>query len=177
MDEQVMEQMRQLLFDAIQSQLRIPYRSRAYNGAQKRGVSPRIASGDMLRSLRVYWETDFEQGDPLLVVSFDTDPDFLPELIDQGRKPSTKYPPLEAIKKWVRIKPIYFRDQKGRFTRGTINQRAFLIARSIKEKGYRGINFLSKAEDQVINQLTELGEEAAAEYFQNLIEEGLIIQR
>ena len=88
---------------------------------------------------------------------------------------SISYPPLEAIKKWIRVKPIFFRDEKGRFTRGSLNSKAFLIARSIKEKGYKGINFLTKAENEVINQLVELGEEASAVYFQALLDEGLVI--
>lgn len=174
MNPEQMEQMRKLLYDAIVKQLNTPYRSKAYDGTPKRGVSPRKASGSLLKGLEVEWAVDFEQGDPLLVVSFDTQPDFLAEIIDQGRKPSFSYPPLSAIKKWIRIKPIYFRDERGRFKKGTIDQKAFLIARSIKEKGFAGINFLTKAENEVIDKLVELGEEASAEYFENLIDEGLV---
>lgn len=171
-----MEQMRVLLYNALRKQLLTPYRSKAYNGELKRGTSPRKATGKLLNSLSVEWETDFEQGDPLLVVSFDTDPEFLPEMIDQGRKPSLRYPPLNEIEKWIRVKPIRFRDDRGRFVKQpSIKSMRFLIARSIKEKGYAGINFLTKAEDEVINKLEELGEQAAQQYFQNLIEEGLII--
>jgi hypothetical protein len=174
MEPEQMEQMRKLLYNAIVKQLNTPYQSKGYFGEAKKGKSPRKASGSLLRGLSVDWAVDFEQGDPLLVVSFDTEPDFLAQMIDQGRKPSLKYPPLDAIKKWIKIKPIYFRDEKGRFKKGTLNSRAFLIARSIKEKGFAGINFLTKAEQQVINELTELGEQAAAEYFENLIDEGLV---
>lgn len=175
MNPEQMEQMRVLLYNAIKKQLNTPYRSQGYYGGFKRGNSPRKATGKLVNSLEVEWAVDFEQGDPLLVVTFDTVPEFLPQIIDQGRKPSLSYPPLEAIKRWIKVKPIFFRDEKGRFKRGTIDQKAFLIARSIKEKGYKGINFLTKAENEVINQLTELGEEAAAEYFTNLIDEGLVI--
>jgi hypothetical protein len=174
MNPEQMEQMRKLLYDAIVKQLNTPYQSKGYFGETKRGNSPRKASGSLLKGLSVDWAVDFEQGDPLLVVSFDTEPDFLAQIIDQGRKPSFSYPPLDAIKKWIRVKPVYFRDERGRFKKASLESKAFLIARSIKEKGFAGINFLTKAEQQVINQLTELGEQAAAEYFENLIDEGLV---
>lgn len=174
MNPQQMEQMRKLMYDAIVKQLNTPYPSKAYDGSPKKGVSPRKASGSLLKGLSVDWAVDFEQEDPLLVVSFDTEPDFLAQIIDQGRKPSISYPPLDAIKKWIRVKPIYWRDEKGRFKKASLESKAFLIARSIKERGFAGINFLTKAENEVINQLTELGELAAAEYFENLIDEGLV---
>lgn len=163
-----------LLYDAIQDQLRIPYRSEGYYGGFKRGNSPRIASKQMINSLKVEVVTDFEEGNPLIVATFDTNPEFLPEIIDQGRKPSTRYPPLEAIKRWIKIKPVYWRNERGRFTRASENTKAFLIARSIKEKGYKGIDFMQKAENQVIDQLILQGEEAAAAYFQFLIDQQLV---
>jgi hypothetical protein len=175
MDENAMEQMRVLLYEAILEQLNTPYRSQGYFGGFKKGNSPRKASGSLIRGLRVNWVVDFEQGDPMLEVSFEgVTPDFLPDIIDQGRRPSLSYPPLEAIKKWIRIKPVYWRDERGRFKATTPDTKAFLIARSIKEKGFKGINFLTKAENKVVNQLTELGEEAAAQYFQGLINDGLV---
>lgn len=175
MNPEQMEQMRVLLYEAIRKQLLTPYRSQGYYGGFKRGNSPRKASGSLLRDLTVEWVVDIEQGDPMLAVTFPTvQPSFLPDMIDEGRKPSISYPPLEAIKRWIKIKPVYWRDEKGRFKAQSLDSKAFLIARSIKEKGYKGINFLTKAEDQVINQLTELGEEAMAVYFQNLIDDGLV---
>lgn len=178
MNPEQMEQMRVLLYEAVRQQLLTPYQSQGYYGGFKRGNSPRKATGSLLRALNVEWEVDIEQGDPLLVVSFDgTNPEFLPEIIDQGRKPSLSYPPLDDIQNWIRVKPVYFRDERGKFTRGTLKQRTFLIARSIKEKGFKGINFMTKAEQQVQNQLEELAEQAMANYFQNLVDEGLVILR
>lgn len=176
MDEQLqyLEKIADLLYDAIQDQLRISYRSEGYYGGFKRGNSPRIASKQMINSLSVEVVEDFESGQPVIVASFDTDPEFLPEIIDQGRKPSLRYPPLEKIKEWIRVKPIYWRNERGRFTRASENTKAFLIARSIKEKGYKGINFFQKAENQVIDQLILTGEEAAAAYFQYLIDAQLV---
>lgn len=177
MGEAEMEQMRVLLYNAIRQQLQTPYQPQGYYGAPKIGFNRRgsVATGALLRDLTVEWVTEPEQGEFMLQVSFpNVEPDFLPQIIDEGRKPSFKYPPLASIEAWVRVKPVMFRDQGGRFTKGTVKQRAFLIARSIKEKGFKGRNFLTKAEDQVINQLTELGEQAMANYFQGLIDNGLV---
>lgn len=177
MGEEQFEQMRELLYNAIKQQLLTPYQPQGYYGEVKKGFNRKgsFATGALLRDLTVEWEMEPEQNQMMLVVSFPTiEPDFLPEIIDQGRKPSFKYPPLSEIEKWVKVKPVFFRDQSGRFTRGSLKQRTFLVARSIKEKGFKGRNFLTKAEDEVVNQLTELGEEAMANYFQGLINEGLI---
>ena len=177
MGEAEMEEMRVLLYNAIRQQLQTPYQPQGYYGGAKLGYNRRgsVATGALLRDLTVEWVTEPEQGEFMLQVSFPTvEPDFLPQIIDEGRKPSFKYPPLAAIEAWVRVKPIMFRDKSGKFSKGTVKQRAFLIARSIKEKGFKGRNFLTKAEDQVITQLTDLGEEAMANYFQGLIENGLV---
>jgi len=174
MNEETMNKIANLLKEAIITELNTPYPSRAYDGTLKRGVSPRKATGSLVNSLKVEWQRDFEQGDPLLVVSFDTNPSYLAQIIDQGRKPSFRFPPLKDIEKWVRIKPIIFRDAQGRFSKGTIKQRTFLVARSIKEKGFAGIQFLTKAENRVIEKLQDLGEQAALEFFEGLLDEGLV---
>ena len=167
-------QIADLLYDAIYNQLNVRYRSEGFFGGFKRGNSPRIASKQMINSLKVEVVTDFSEGEPLIVASFNTDPEFLPEIIDQGRRPSINYPPLDAIKRWIKVKPIYWRNERGRFTRASENTKAFLIARSIKEKGYKGINFFEKAQAQVIDELVLKGEEAAAAYFQFLIDQQLV---
>lgn len=175
MEEQYLQEIADLLYNAIYDQLNVKYRSEGYYGGFKRGNSPRIASKQMINSLSVEVIRDFDEGDPLIAVFFDTDPDFLPTIINDGRKPSFKYPPLEAIKRWMKVKPIYWRNERGRFTRQSEDTKAFLIARSIREKGYKGINFLQKAESQVMDELILTGQEAAALYFEDLIVKKLVI--
>lgn len=170
---QYQNQIAQLLKQAIIDELSKSYPSQGYNGEYKRGKGPKKATGELINSVEVTWETDIEQGQPLLVVTME---DYY-YWIDQGRKPSLKYPPLDSIQKWVRAKPIIFRDVRGRFSQGSLKTRTFLIARSIKEKGFKGINFLTNAENAVINQLVEQGELLCAAYFEGLIEEGLVTAR
>lgn len=177
MEEQLkyLEKIADLLYDAIYAQLNVKYRSQGYNGEYKRGFSPRIASRQMIDSLKVDVVQDFRNGNPLVAVTFDTNPWFLPEMIDEGRKPGpVGYQGIENIKKWIKIKPIYWRNERGRFTRASENSKAFLIARSIREKGYRGINFFEKAQNEVLDELVLLGEESAAGYFQFLIDQQLV---
>lgn len=162
-----MKLIRELFEDAIITELNTPYLSRTYDGIPKRGISPRRASGSLIKSLKVEWTKDFESGDPLLIASFDTEFEDLYEVIDQGRRPSLKYPPLKAIENWIKIKPI-------RFQNITLKSITFLIARSIKEKGFGGINFVIKAEDKVLKDLETLAEDAALDYISNVIDEGLI---
>lgn len=171
-----MELIRTLMYDAIVQQLNVPYPARGYNGQAKQGVSPRKASGNLIDSLEVKWVDDFSSDpnapEPLLVAEMDEYYYF----VDQGRKPSLKYPPLASIERWTKIKPLpRFRDKRGRFI--TNKTRTFLAARSIKEKGYKGINFLTKAENQVIRQLVDAGELLAAAFFEEAINKGLITAR
>lgn len=60
--------------------------------------------------------------------------------VEDGRK-SGKYPPLEAIKQWINIKPILPRPlANGKLP--TTNQLAFLIGRKIATKGIPAKNYL-----------------------------------
>jgi len=176
MEEQYLQEIADLLYDAIYDQLNVKYRSEGYYGGFKRGNSPRIASKQMINSLSVEVIKGFEDGDPIIAVFFDTDPDFLPRIINDGRKPGpVGYLGLENIKRWMKAKPIYWRNERGRFTRQSEDSKAFLIARSIREKGYKGIKFLEKAENQVMDELILTGQEAAAQYFEDLIVKKLVI--
>ena len=54
--------------------------------------------------------------------------------VESGRK-SGKFPPISAIREWVKVKPVIPRPYNGKLP--TENQLAFLIARSISKKGIR----------------------------------------
>lgn len=54
--------------------------------------------------------------------------------VENGRK-SGKFPPISAIREWVKVKPVIPRPYNGKLP--TENQLAFLIARSIYKNGIR----------------------------------------
>lgn len=62
-----------------------------------------------------------------------------------------KQPPLRAILPWISIKGIKGRDKKGRFI--TKKSLAFLIARSIKQKGIERTRFITKPYEDMIGDL------------------------
>jgi hypothetical protein len=63
--------------------------------------------------------------------------------IEEGRGPG-KFPPLDKIEEWIRIKPISpYPDAKGKVPSN--KQLAFLIGRKIAEEGTEGKHLLDKA--------------------------------
>ena len=72
------------------------------------------------------------------------------------------FPPLNAIKQWIRIKPVIPRpDALGRTP--SENQLAFLIGRKISEVGTEGRHDLGNAVEEVNRQWLDRIEEACAE--------------
>ena len=67
-------------------------------------------------------------------------------VVDKGRKPG-KMPPTDAIKKWIRQKPLRLRDLKtGSFVKMTeskVDSVAFAIANKIKKEGTKPTYFFS----------------------------------
>lgn len=80
------------------------------------------------------------------------------EWVDKGRKPG-KFPPPDAIRSWIKSKPIRLRDLKtGQFlktTKSRIDSLAFLIGRKIKEKGIAATNFLSDPFEKAFKDLPD----------------------
>ena len=67
------------------------------------------------------------------------------EWVDKGRKKG-KGAPVNAIRKWIKQKPLRIRDAQGQFVKATeskINSLAYLINRKIKRKGIEATNFLT----------------------------------
>jgi len=75
---------------------------------------------------------------------------------EYGRGPG-KFPPLDAIKNWIQVKPIIpVPDVRGKIP--TTNQLAFLIGRKIANEGTQGKHSLTKAMlstkmDSIVNEI------------------------
>lgn len=81
--------------------------------------------------------------------------------LEFGRKPGT-FPPVDAIKQWIRQKPILPTPMtlpNGRQVLPTENQLAFLIGRKIKEEGIEAKHYIDEAVIKYYDDLVEaLGE-------------------
>lgn len=66
--------------------------------------------------------------------------------IEYGRKPG-KFPPFNAIKKWIEVKPVLPRPYNGRVP--TINQLTYLICRKIEREGIKARNVLERTLEQI----------------------------
>lgn len=77
--------------------------------------------------------------------------------VENGRK-AGKMPPIDAIKEWIRVKPIIPKPYNGKVP--DTRQLAFLIARKIGREGYKGKKPIenivnSSAIESVINSIKE----------------------
>ena len=55
----------------------------------------------------------------------------------------TKRPPSTALEGWAKARNIRLRNAKGQFAKGKYNQIAYVLAKSIYEKGIRANNFFT----------------------------------
>lgn len=164
-----------IIKDALVKQLKVPRESKTYYGRKKpvgnNGTvypkTPPIASGNLIRNIDVFWKDNIESNKPELVVEM---PDYW-IWVDQGRRPG-RMPPLRVIDRWSIAKGLSgLRDEKGRFIpRKTLN---YLRARSIGEYGYYKTDFVQKAINSVLNDVTEKLGEGAAQYVRELLDDTL----
>lgn len=70
--------------------------------------------------------------------------------IEYGRDPG-KFPPLDAIKRWIQIKPVLPNPVNGKLP--TIDQLSFLIGRKIEREGIESTPILSETLDTVSENL------------------------
>lgn len=79
-----------------------------------------------------------------------------PPFPGRGVNPKGKF--IKSIGEWAKIKGLpQFRDKKGRYISN--QSRAYLVARSINEKGIRPFPFYNDAIDQAILQLVQSQED------------------
>lgn len=90
------------------------------------------------------------------------------DIIEEGRKPNSRMPPIEPIMEWMRQKPVRLKGPKGGFIRTTpkaMRAAAFAIAKAIGERGIVGIHFMTEAIEE---ELEAAGEDFANELIKDL---------
>jgi len=125
--------------ERAQSNLRIKRRVRGK-------VVNRVASGTLLNSLT--YKLRIRYNKPTIDFTVKGQAGNYADVIEYGRKPGAKMPPVSAIEKWIKIKPLKLRNRQGEFIKSTesaIKSAAFAIAKSIGENGIQGINYYQDA--------------------------------
>lgn len=109
------------------------------------------ASGNLVMTMKKVIQYDGKW----LVISLD-----IPKYaiyLERGTKPH--FPPIDAIKKWIKIKPVLPRAIKGKLP--TENQLAYLIGRKISRVGTEPLNLIHNTmvafdlENKIYNEILE----------------------
>lgn len=140
--ENILNEYALAVVERAQSNLRIKRRVRGK-------TVNRVASGRLLNSL--YYNLKIRYNKPTIdfTVSNDEAGKYA-DVIELGRKPGAKMPPVKPIEDWIRIKRLKLRNRQGEFIKSTesnIKNAAFAIAKSIGKNGIEGINYYSEAID------------------------------
>jgi hypothetical protein len=113
----------------------------------------KVASGSLINSIG-YDLVQTDKGWNVQITANET-----LKYVDQGRKPG-KMPPSSALVPWVESKGISFTSNSRVVT---TEQAAFVIARSIGEKGIKPTDVIETSMDIVFNNRKDLISEAVAE--------------
>ena len=88
--------------------------------------------------------------------------------VEYGRQPG-KFPPPDAIKKWITVKGILPREINGRLP--SENQLSYLIGKKISNNGLQGEPLLADAIQK--SKITERAEDLISDYFSEEINKEL----
>lgn len=139
--EQILNEYAETVVERAQSNLRIKRRVRGK-------IVNRVSSGNLLRSLN--YKLRIRYGKPTIDFTVKGDAGKYADVIEFGRKPNSKMPPVSAIEQWIKLKPLKLRNRQGEFIKSTqsaIKSAAYNIARSIGKNGIVGINYYAEAID------------------------------
>lgn len=97
--------------------------------------------------------------------------------VEYGRRAGAKFPPPQAIRRWIEVKPIVPRPYNGKLP--TINQLTYLISRKIARDGIAPKNVLEKTLETVNREYEEKISEALTLDLADAMEEvfALIVKR
>jgi len=117
-------------------------------GIPQKGIGNKKATGSLINSISVK-NTKFSRNSDNIInnIEFDIDGLYYLLYVNKGRGANKTPPPIQSILNWIKTKGINIRDDKGRFTKGTIinnNKKqlslAFAISKKIGSRGIRATN-------------------------------------
>lgn len=117
-----------------------------------------VASGKLLNSIRYI----FNNNNTSFEISMEMAEYW--KYVENGRK-SGKFPPISAIREWVKVKQVIPRPYNGKLP--TENQLAFLIARSIYKNGIRPKPIFNDSLDDVMRDFENGLEDAFTKDVEN----------
>lgn len=127
----------------------------------------RIASGNLINSVKTVINMDGQTIEASLSL------DKVWDYVEHGSKPEGEYPrhwpPVDAIKNWIRIKPVLpYPDKNGKLP--TTDQLAYLIGRKIHNKGIKGYHYLQQSIDEMMFYYEGLIEEALSQDITDMVD-------
>lgn len=147
--EALLNEYAEKVIERAQSNLRIKRRVRGK-------VVNRFASGTLSRSLT--YKLRIRYNKPTIDFTVKPAAGNYADVIEYGRKPGAKMPPVSAIEQWIKIKPLKLRNRQGEFIKSTesaIKSAAYAIAKSIGENGIVGIKYYQEAIDDTWPEYSE----------------------
>ena len=115
-----------------------------YGFGKYRGVSNKIASGNLARSVQVAILKSNNGTDSLLIMMEDYG-----RYVQQGRKAGKKGPPIKSLIQWIKDRNLKGRDKKGRYI--TDKSFAFGIQKNISKFGIRPADFVYLSIEDIVN--------------------------
>lgn len=95
--------------------------------------------------------------------------------VDGGRGPG-KFPPPDAIRSWIEVKPVEIRPMADGRT-PSVDQVTFLISRKIAEEGIEPTRFFDRAREDTVRDFEErislAIQEDVSNYILGIVEDGL----
>ena len=92
--------------------------------------------------------------------------------IDEGRKPG-RFPNIGAIRQWILDKPVSWPAVNGKIP--TLEQKTYLVGRSIAEKGYAGTNFTELAVNKTLKEALDKFGDAYADQIQDFLDQRIFV--
>ncbi len=127
-----------------------------------------VASGELLNSVKYLFEQNGSKYEVYLQLA-----DYW-KYVEYGRR-SGKFPPVDKILNWIRVKPVIPRPFNGKLP--TEQQLAFLISRKIAREGTKARNILELTLEEINQEYEEKIEEAFSKDIENEVNKILALNK